>query len=338
MSIDEKIFSKFWHLLCHRKEVENNNDYLKIKTPIGDVVAFNDNGNIVVFDNICPHRGSFIFSGSHGRKSATCPYHGWTFAYGEMIIPSGDFFKKCKVDKVSLRFFKIEWVGDFIFFGVEPELDVYEQLGAVAEILENISFNLNERIDFSHYEYECSWPLAIENALEPYHISMVHGETLAKLKLEEGVNEFFGVNSIWKTNVGDKGVEKKLLGLNKFFNIDYQHPGYVNIFIYPFSMISSTFGYSYSLQNFFPHKSDREKTYFYSRLLSANIKKPEFSKVLEGFFESTASVNRKVFQEDHDVCKNIPLTSWSMEPLKYPNIMEERIDHFRSVCKKYAEY
>lgn len=338
MNFDKKIFSKFWHLLCHRKEVENHNDYLKIKTPIGDVVAFNDNGNIVVFDNICPHRGSLMYSESYGIRPASCPYHGWTYSHGEMKVPAVDVFKKCKIEKIELRCYKMEWVGDFIFFGVDPELDVYEQLGEVAEILENISFNIDKRIDFSHYEYECAWPLAVENALEPYHIEMVHSDTLAKLKLEDGVNEFCGLNSIWKTNVGDKGIEKKLLGLNKFFNIDYQHPGYINIFMYPYSMISSTFGYSYSLQNFFPHKVDLEKTYFYSRLLSANIKKPEFSKVLEAFFESTASVNRQVFQEDHDVCKNMPITSWSFEPLKYPNVMEERIDHFRSICKKYAEY
>ena len=71
MDFDKKIFSKFWHLLCHRKEVENNNDYLKIKTPNGDVVAFNDSGNIVVFDNICPHRGSLIFRAANttGQRS-----------------------------------------------------------------------------------------------------------------------------------------------------------------------------------------------------------------------------------------------------------------------------
>jgi hypothetical protein len=53
-------------------------------------------------------------------------------------------------------------------------------------------------------------------------------------------------------------------------------------------------------------------------------------------FNSTAQVNRKVFEEDHDVCKLVPKTSWNMQPLKYASVAEEKIAHFRTSCRDYV--
>jgi phenylpropionate dioxygenase-like ring-hydroxylating dioxygenase large terminal subunit len=93
---------------------------------------------------------------------------------------------------------------------------LYDQLGSVAEILENISFNIDSRHDFDRYQYECCWPLAVENALEPYYISMVHPQTLATLNLEDGENIFDGYNLIWYSPVGNSNIWKQLSGLKNY--------------------------------------------------------------------------------------------------------------------------
>lgn len=334
LGFSQKLFADYWHLLCHRRELPENNDYIKFNTPVGDVVVFNDAGELVAFDNRCPHRGRLMFSETHGRQPATCSYHGWTYAHGNMIIPSAEIFSDCAVENADLKKFKIDWVGDFLFIGIAPKFDLYDQLKDVAGILENISFNIDRRLDFDSYDYKCHWPLAIENALEPYHIDMVHSSTLATLNLESGVNKYFGVNSVWETKIGDEGVNKKLTRIGGFFNIDYQHKGYINIFIFPFAMISSTFGFSYSLQNFFPDKESVTNTHFYSRLLTSNLKNENSRHIVGGFLDSTAKINRRIFKEDYEVCSLMPLDSWSIDPLKYPSSLEERIDHFRAVCRE----
>ena len=61
MNLGKRLFEKYWHLICHRRELPNDGDFLKFKTPIGDVIVFNDCGDYVAFDNRCPHRGALIY-------------------------------------------------------------------------------------------------------------------------------------------------------------------------------------------------------------------------------------------------------------------------------------
>jgi hypothetical protein len=98
-------------------------------------------------------------------------------------------------------------------------------------------------------------------------------------------------------------------------------------------MISSTFGYSYSVQNFFPHQTRNDRTNFMSRLLACNVKDEHALKIVQPFFDSSAKVNRKVFEEDHSICKIMPSDSWSPDSLKYMSEQEVKIAHFRELCR-----
>jgi phenylpropionate dioxygenase-like ring-hydroxylating dioxygenase large terminal subunit len=333
MKLGTHLFKKYWHMVCHRTELPNDGDFLKFQTPIGDVVVFNDRGNYVAFDNRCAHRGALIYSSEAGNQANTCKYHGWTFKAGKLIIPSVEQFKGCNIDQADLKKYQLDWCGDFLFVGIEPENDLYGQLDGAAEYLENISFNINGRLDLSAYEYECAWPLALENALEPYHIGMIHPGTLANLKLESGTNIFYGSNSVWQAPIGNSRIKKQLKKLGTYFNIDYGYQGYMSIFMFPFTMISSTFGYSYSVQNFFPSQNREDRTNFMSRLLNCNLRDAHAQKIVEPFLESSARVNRQVFEEDHAICKVMPTDAWSPEPLPYISEQEVKIAHFRELCR-----
>jgi phenylpropionate dioxygenase-like ring-hydroxylating dioxygenase large terminal subunit len=334
MSFESDLFNGFWHLLCHRRELPDHGDFLRFDTPIGEVVIFNDAGELVAFDNRCPHRGARIYQSDQGNQAATCQYHGWTFQKGRMIVPERQSFKNCAIETASLNVLPLDWSGDFVFVGVKPYESLYDQLGGVSRLLEDISFNIAGRHDFNRYDFECYWPLAVENALEPYHISMVHPNTLGTLQLESGRNVFDGINSTWYAPVGNARVHKKLASLKRFFQLDFQYEGYMSIFLYPFTMLSSTFGYSYSLQNFFPHSGSFPRASFTSRLLTVPVSSSSAEAVVKPFLDSTAQINRKVFEEDHAICKTMPSASWSTQPLRYASESEEKIQHFRSVCRK----
>jgi phenylpropionate dioxygenase-like ring-hydroxylating dioxygenase large terminal subunit len=334
MNLDQILFERYWHLACHRRELSNDGDFIKFNSMQGEIVLFNDAGEIVAFDNKCPHRGARIYADDSGNRAATCGYHGWTYKHGTIIVPEKQRFKSCDIDKARFNTFQIEWCGDFVFFSIAPRVGLYQQLGKTAEILENISFNIDRRIDLNRYNYECYWPLAIENALEPYHIPAVHADTLGTLQLGDGENVLDGANSIWYAPVGAARVGKQLSRLRKLFNIDYQYEGYMSIYIFPFTMISSTYGYSYSLQNFFPAAPDESQTRFTSRLYASSTTGENAARVLDSFFESTVRINRQVFDEDHEVCKLLPRDSWSMEPLKFASDLESKILHFRRTCRE----
>lgn len=334
MELERKLFTDFWHLICHRRELPEIGDFVRFRTPLGEVVIFNDDGELIAFDNQCPHRGALIYHSNHGNQANTCRYHGWSYKAGKVIIPKVNLFTECNIKDVDLNKFRLEWCGDFVFLGIQPQFDLYRQLSGVVEILENISFNIDNRQDINIYEYECYWPLAVENALEPYHIDLVHPNTLATLRLESGSNELYEWTSIWRAQIGNPRINKQLTELGRFFNLDYQYEGYMSIFMFPFTMISSTYGYSYSLQNFFPHQHSNKLTNFTSRLLTSAMKSAAASNVMQAFFESSAQVNRQVFEEDHYICKTMSFESWSMSPLKYPSEQEEKIQHFRKLCRQ----
>ena len=336
MNFDADLFRDYWHLICHRNELPQSGDYIRLETPIGDLVVFNDNGDLVAFDNLCPHRGARMFDGSEGNQPAMCKYHGWSYQRGRVVIPLTEDFGGCATHTAKINKFQLDWCGDFLFVGVTPRQSLYDQLAGTAEVLENVSFNIAGRHDFNRYAYQSYWPVAVENALEPYHIGMIHPETLGMLQLEAGHNEYHDQNSIWYAPVGNARLGKQLRLLKKQFAIDYAYDGYMSIYLFPFTMISSTFGYSYSLQHFFPAAGKDEVTHFSSRLLTAHVANEQAGKIVAPLFNSTAQVNRKVFEEDHDVCKLVPKTSWNMQPLKYASVAEEKIGHFRTSCREYV--
>ncbi|MBW8756810.1 MAG: Rieske 2Fe-2S domain-containing protein [Burkholderiales bacterium] len=333
---DASLLRGYWHLVCHRRELPEAGDYLRLETAIGDIVVFNDGQDLIAFDNRCPHRGARIYDGASGNQPASCKYHGWTHAAGRMIIPQVEKFSTCDVTTARLHQYRTEWCGDFLFVGIQPLAQLYDQLGDAAGILENISFNIDRCVDVNQYAYECIWPLAIENALEPYHISLIHPQTLATLELQDGENRFIGVNSVWTAPVGSARVRRRLESLKRFFRIDYAYEGYFSLYLFPFTMLSSTYGYSYSLQHFLPASRAADRTNFSSRLLTAPAADARAASMLETFFASTAEVNRRVFDEDHQVCKRLPADSWSPRPLRYPSDDEVKISHFRESCRRHA--
>ena len=334
MTFDASLVEEYWHLLCHRSEIDRSGSFNRFETVIGDIVVFNDGSNAVAFDNLCPHRGARIYTETTGRRPATCGYHGWTFRSGRTFVASSQRFVQCNPNDLLPRLYQVAWFEDFLFVAIRARMPLLEQIKGLEGRLRAISANISKRRDYNSYTYECYWPIAVENALEPYHIDMIHPQTLGLLKLKDGENRYIGQNSVWTAPIGEEGTEKKLRGLGRLFEINEGFPGYEFIYMFPFTMISSTFGYSYSLQNFFPGKF--RNTSFYSRLYSSKTKSEKAEAILESFFTSTVSVNRKVFEEDHDVCRLVPADSWSMDPLRFAADSEGKIQHFRQSCRNHV--
>jgi len=329
MDLGEKLFNNYWHLVCHRKELPNDGDFLKFKTPVGDVVIFNDANELIAFDNRCAHRGTNIYLTTFGNQANSCKYHGWTYKSGKFIIPAVENFKECDIAKIDFKRFRLDWCGDFLFLGINPLNALYDQLNETSTIIENISFNVSNRIDVNHYEFQCAWPTAVENALEPYHINMIHGETLAKLQLENGTNSFYGVNSIWHASIGSHRIKNQLEKLSLLFNLDFAYRGYMSLFIFPFTMISSTYGLSYSLQNFFPNSKNIDRTNFMSRFLTCNVKSERYQHSVQNFYNSCIKTNHRVFEEDHSICKIAKADFLSDKSFDILSTQEIKIAHFR---------
>lgn len=330
--ISGDLIRSYWHPVAHKCELSNDRDFVRFDISDFEVVVINDKGNFVAFDNLCPHRGARFFTEDFGNKFVKCLYHGWSYSRGKVNVAGIKTFQGCDIEHAALNQYHLEECGEFLFFAIEPRTTLEVQLGSeVFAILQTVGKDIDSRADFNRYPFECDWTIALENALEPYHIPLIHTDTLASLQLGIGVNEFYGENSVWYSPIESEKVEKRLKSLNRFYATTDAYQGYMSIFLFPFSMISSTFGYSYSVQSFFPSVSTKS-TYFTSRLYPAKNSEPRYRDMTSGFMQSTAEINRKIFDEDHQICKRIPSKSWSTSAPKYISTLEQKLLHFRQSC------
>ncbi|HWI87125.1 MAG TPA: Rieske 2Fe-2S domain-containing protein [Sphingomonas sp.] len=330
-SISIDLWESWWHPVCHRSEVANARDFVRLEACGEELVVFNDGSDVVVFDNLCPHRGARIFDGHSGNARFLCRYHGWSYAGGKIFTGARDDIVVTP-GALCLRTYASAWVGDFLFASKRPKRDLADQLGDLWPVLERVSRSCAARADINAYTFEADWRIAIENALEPYHVGVIHGDSLDTLDLQPGTNRYSGANSVWETTLGNDRMARQLNRLAPMFDLQWQYQGYWSVFLFPFSMISSTWGYSYSQQNFFP-SAEPEKSSFLSRLYSARLKPAVKPEVLAGFFASTSEMNRRVFEEDHAICKRVPFRAWSSEVPAIFLPSEEKIVRFREAYR-----
>lgn len=333
--LDRDLWDRHWHPLCHRGEIANRHDFVRFDQGSEEVVAFNDGSDVVVFDNLCPHRGARIFDDDQGNQRFLCRYHGWSFANGRVITGNRDLFPQ-DTPPADLARYHTTWVGDLLFAARRPTQSIEAQLAGLEPVLAALSRDMTRCSDFNRYEYQSDWRIAIENALEPYHIGAIHPTSLGTLKLGEGQNDFYGANSIWRAPVENDTMAKRLRRMKSMFDMDFDFEGYWSVYLFPFSMISTTFGFSYSFQSFFPSSAE-ERCNFTSRFYEGRLRSSLNPAMLADFFRSAAEVNRQVFDEDHAICRRVPLRNWSPEPPRIAAKSEVKLLHFRESYRRFVE-
>ncbi len=330
---EKALFEPFFHYGCHRSELSQNGSYVKLSCFGNDIIIYNDNGDIVCFDNICPHRGApFLCSGENeGCEKLRCPYHGWQYENGRLVIPNRSQFKESELQDVDILRYEVAYCGDFVFFSKAPLMRLREQLGDFYETLEKISVSIERKIDLNRTSFASNWKISLENALENYHVPSVHPGTLAPLELSNGEIVFDGLNSIWISDIRNQKAFRKLERLDHVFEDGiYRRDNYFSIYLFPFSMISSTFGYSYAFQSFFPDMPG--STSFYSRTYSVRSRLDT-----EAFYNSVKSVNRQIFDEDIRVCNMLQKALKGKEIRFVYNELEKRIVNFQKNYGRYME-
>lgn len=324
---------RFWHLACHRSELSAQGSYVRFSVFGDDIVIFKDH-DVIVFDNLCPHRGSRFLTESHGVGRLVCRYHGWSVRNGKVCVAKmpGEPELDAAVEP-KLRRYHGQWCGDLFFVSVDPVMDLREQLAGAWDLLESTSRRMEARLDVNEYDYECDWPVAVENALEPYHVPLVHRESLGELALGPGKNDLLDWASVWYSPIGSARSRKLLERMKGLFSDKPEYEGYYSIFVFPWSMISSTFSYSFSMQSFVP-SGIAGRTAFMSRFYSAKAKSADVASGLEPFFRSSIDFNRRVFAEDHEVCRRVHPSAWARRDDRLLMQSEVKVRHFRELISR----
>jgi phenylpropionate dioxygenase-like ring-hydroxylating dioxygenase large terminal subunit len=108
----ERIFyGPEWHLLAHVSEIPEPGDFKTLdlgEAPL--LILRGDDGEVRVFANSCPHRGTRLETRARGNApDITCPYHRWNFTNrGALVAAPGierfpDDFRKSDYGMRALR-------------------------------------------------------------------------------------------------------------------------------------------------------------------------------------------------------------------------------------------
>jgi len=291
----------YWLLVGHRSELRNPGDFIRLPHAMGDIVAFNDEGEVRVIDGVCPHRGTQIFTGVHGNQKATCPYHGWTFRNGEMKIPNAQAYPVLGPG-AQMQTYYHEWIGNWLFASRHtPSLfPIDDEFGGFRQFLIDIGDMIDGRVNVQAMAIKAERDVCIENALEDHHIAQVHPTTFAPMKMKRLDQYRLKSCSMATYDITDARTMKTLNLMRKY--MEYPTGSrYFHLFLAPCAALSSVGGLTFSVQHYLPTPGNH--TLFITRLYKGKIKPgaPD----LTAFYDSATEFNATVFHEDAVICESI---------------------------------
>ena len=158
----------YWHPLARIDEIIEQPKQFKVLGEL--IVAYRDSENIIVFKDLCIHRGAALSGGTVQDGCITCPYHGWTFNQEGSCVKIPSLPEKSKIPP--------NWKI--------TKFDVREEFGLVWIIFEkpyqkfpswlDDAWNRKDYKSFlvDSYQWKASAGRIIENVLDFSHFNFVH--------------------------------------------------------------------------------------------------------------------------------------------------------------------
>jgi phenylpropionate dioxygenase-like ring-hydroxylating dioxygenase large terminal subunit len=186
----ERIFHDDWICVGREDQVDASGDWFTRK--VGDeavVVTRDERGTLHALSAVCRHRYMSIAEGSGNARRLVCPYHRWSYGLdGElrgtplMATPTLPDGSPCRLPEFAVE----TWLGFvFVHLGENPT-PLSPQLNGAAQQLAPYRMGTWRRlIDFDEV-WEGNWKLAMETALEGYHLDGLHAGEMARMLPSKG--------------------------------------------------------------------------------------------------------------------------------------------------------
>lgn len=325
-----------WIFAGMTHDVPNNNDYITLTIAGHPITIQNFGGTLKAFDNICSHRHCLIRKEEKGRGALRCPYHSWSYDKTgvPVSIPAADEafgLDDSARHALRLREWRLELCGSFIFVcGGDKLPNLADQLGGYFDKLVEVSDSLGPEVDCLVSVYDANWKICVENTLDEYHANFVHPTTFRTMLSGEFYYDYNGLGSDMRAPAVAEYLKKwskveRLLGPRPIVSSDYFH-----YHIFPTMTVASSFGASFSIQQFTPLSPT--STRLTSRLFFAKSKASE--NIISSLSESAKSFNQTVFEEDRVICNMVQEGVAHSRKTGTIGKYEQRISHFQESMLK----
>ena len=197
-------------------ELKNPGDYYALTLADEPIIVLRgDDSELRVLSNICRHRGTPLLDDGFGQinKYITCPYHAWAYSK-EGNLEAIPYNESIEVDRSQhqLTRFKVATWNGLVFTSLNNNVaPLEERVAAINNYLTQFvpeSFNQIRRGETEYWN--ANWKLAMENAMESYHLFQVHENTLQPWSPTSGAYYIAG-SSEWTLTGGTTQSNRELI-------------------------------------------------------------------------------------------------------------------------------
>jgi len=125
------------------------------------------------FGNVCLHRNCLIDPPGYGKRAFRCRYHGWAYASDGTLAEAPLADDAC-IQTRTLPTYPVAESSGLNFLGLSGRSP---EISEVADALKEAGITLERPFYRDALSHACNWKLLVENVLEGYHLSFVHGQT-----------------------------------------------------------------------------------------------------------------------------------------------------------------
>jgi len=182
---------KDWYVICRIDEIKENKILLKHIFE-QEIIIWKKNNNIMVWENLCIHRGSRLSLGSIESGILRCAYHGWEYNENAQCvkIPSQPEIKIPK--KACVKNYKVIVTKELVWINLSEHPNEFINVKEFKD--DNFKYAAS-----GPYFMNASGPRIIENFLDVAHFPFVHENHL-------GVKDKAKIND-YDVEISHKGID-----------------------------------------------------------------------------------------------------------------------------------
>ncbi|MDH2428341.1 aromatic ring-hydroxylating dioxygenase subunit alpha [Sphaerisporangium sp. TRM90804] len=198
-----RVFGRSWVLVAHVDDVSKPGDYLALtvaEEPV--VVVRGSDGVLRGLSPVCRHRLMPVVAPGSGTTDAfTCPYHLWRYGLDGALVEAAYMDGNPAFDPASCRLpaFSVEEWNGFVFVNLDPvAAPLAPHMRQAGRDLECYPLGQMVQVATWVHQWGVNWKLAAQNVYENYHVTGLHGNTIAQIT-PPGADTDVRVDSPWVT-------------------------------------------------------------------------------------------------------------------------------------------
>lgn len=305
----QALWGKNWHFAGMVSDLADPGDYMTVQVGVHPIfVVRGRDHRLRAFHNLCRHRGTQLLRAKgKSDKNIVCPYHNWTYTLNGQLthIPERQTqYAGQRIDMGQLCLHKaaVQTWREMIF--VHPEPNPTPFMAWLDDVPQHVGPHQPEKLveyDGTQYTHEakCNWKILVENAIDGYHLSHLHSETLNMYDHRQQVWGYAGLHWVFAEPLAD-WYRKDMHKLTPYKIIDHIPPDKLKAYLYhlfPSVLITETEG-SWSTMQFTPLAPDRTRIDVRTRIMPMTTSE-YYSQSITSWWAWGKRMNEQPAEEEH---------------------------------------